>query len=102
MEPIAWFRGDGMDMVVISDYEKGKMDYGKDFVNPLFSESIWQPIRTAPKDGSEFVAANANQGFVKTLVKWNTIHGFWESKGSSINMQDTHWMPLIKNEKRGQ
>ena len=54
----------------------------------------WQPIETAPKDGQEFVTANSMQGFVKELVSWNRIHGYWQSKGKSIHMQATHWMPL--------
>ena len=58
------------------------------------SQSPWQPIETAPKDGSEFVTANANQGFVKELVSWNSFHRFWQSKGQAIYMQATHWMPL--------
>jgi hypothetical protein len=64
----------------------------------------WQPIDTAPKDGSEFVACNTDQGGVKELVSWNTIHGFWQSKGESIHMQHTHWLPLpacMKGEQHG-
>lgn len=54
----------------------------------------WMPIDSAPKDGSEFLTSNANQGRVKQLVSWNRIHGFWQSKGESIHLQATHWMPI--------
>ena len=54
----------------------------------------WQDIETAPKDGSEFVTCNMRQGGVKALVSWNRLHGYWQSKGDSIHMQATYWMPL--------
>ena len=57
----------------------------------------WWPIETAPKDGSEFVVCNMNQGGIKNLVSWNTIHGYWQSKGSYYYRQDTHWFPLPDN-----
>ena len=54
----------------------------------------WQPISTAPQDGTEFVVCNTKQGGVKTLVSWNTIHGFWQSKGNYHYLQETLWFPL--------
>ncbi len=55
----------------------------------------WMDIESAPRDGTEFVAANANQGFVKCLLNWDTIHGYWESKGKPmLHMQYTHWHAL--------
>ena len=57
----------------------------------------WQPIVTAPKDGSEFVACYGRQGNVKQLVSWNTIHKFWQSKGEWVpgfENNVTSWMPL--------
>jgi len=60
----------------------------------------WQPIETAPKDGTEFLARNNNQGGVKTLISWNKIHGYWQSKGKPIlSMQDTHWIKIPDYEK---
>ena len=41
--------------------------------------------------------AYAKMGFVKKLVNWNNIHGFWESKGEPVLgflPNATHWMPL--------
>ena len=42
--------------------------------------------------GKELLVCNMNQGEVMTLVRWNTIHGRWESKGVPIlSLQATHW-----------
>jgi len=62
-------------------------------------ESKWQPIETAPKDGTEILTRNGNQGGVKRLIKWNTTHGYWQSKGEPIlNLQDTHWLKIPEYE----
>jgi hypothetical protein len=74
-------------------------DYSKELEAKL-AKFEWQPIETAPKDGEEFLAMNTRQGNVKRLVSWNTIHGFWQSKGDAINMQETHWMPLLEAPKQ--
>ena len=60
------------------------------------SERVWQDIKTAPKDGTEFLTKNLNQGGVLELVSWNTIHGYWQSKGKAISMQATHWLVVPK------
>jgi hypothetical protein len=57
----------------------------------------WQPIETAPRNGTEFIAAYGRQGFVKQLVRFNTVWGHWESKGvvtRGFETNATHWMPL--------
>lgn len=57
----------------------------------------WQPIDTAPKDGTEFIATWGHQGFVMMLVSYNKVHGYWQMKGSPIRgllENATHWMPL--------
>ena len=59
----------------------------------------WQPIETAPKDGQEIIVRYAQQGNVKQLISWNTIHGFWQSKGEAqLHMQATHWLPILGDE----
>lgn len=58
---------------------------------------MWQPFETAPKDGTEFLARYPLQGNVKQLVSWNTIHGYWQSKGEhlpGIESQKCEWLPI--------
>ena len=57
----------------------------------------WQPIKTAPKDGTDFLLHNSQ--FNEQFVCW------WDDKrklfryGSeecciNLNLGETHWMPL--------
>jgi hypothetical protein len=58
---------------------------------------VWRPIETAPKDGTEFIAAFGHQGFVMMLFSYNTIHGYWQTKGipnQGFLENATHWTPL--------
>lgn len=58
---------------------------------------MWQPFKTAPKDGTEFLVRYPLQGGVKQLVNWNTIHGYWQSKGEhvpGIESQKCEWLPI--------
>ena len=54
----------------------------------------WQSIKTLPKDGAEYLTVNNKQGNILSLVNWNTIYGYWESKGKAISMQATHWFKI--------
>ena len=57
----------------------------------------WQPIESAPENGDEFLAADANQGFVKQLVYFNKINKCWLSKGQVVvnfKGQFTHWLAI--------
>jgi DNA-directed RNA polymerase subunit RPC12/RpoP len=49
-----------------------------------------------PKDGTEFLVRNGNQGGVMSLVYWDVIHNYWKSKGEPISLQDTEWMSIPK------
>ena len=65
----------------------------------LAMTSEWQPIETAPKDGSEILGWC--HGLGRHIVSWgcqpqhNPRH-FWISSTCNINHidQPTHWMPL--------
>lgn len=49
-----------------------------------------------PKDGTEFLVRDGNQGGVMSLVYWDVIHNYWKSKGEPISLQDTEWMSIPK------
>lgn len=57
----------------------------------------WQPIETAPEDGSEFLAVWGRQSSIVQIVNWNVIHKFWQTKGRPLmgfTNNATAWMPL--------
>ena len=54
----------------------------------------WQPIETAPKDGSTFLSCNVNQGNVYGITWWSKTYEYWCSTGGQALYQFTHWMPL--------
>jgi hypothetical protein len=63
----------------------------------------WRPIKTAPKDGSIFLACNTKPGFQKpACIYWDdgsksfSIAGRWRTsfhEPAGVN-RFTHWMPL--------
>ena len=62
----------------------------------------WQPIATAPKDGT-FILAHWDavkypRGFVEStrydIVKWNSAIDEWVDDDSGEFSEPTHWMPL--------
>ena len=58
--------------------------------------SAWQPIETAPKDGSGFLAC---VGQWMTVCHWHRQRQCWASNGPvyapyPADEQPTHWMPL--------
>lgn len=58
----------------------------------------WQPIETAPKDGTWVLSTTAgihpftHQPFVPDTVQWNG--GRWNNGLSQHGYEPTHWMPL--------
>jgi hypothetical protein len=60
----------------------------------------WQPIETAPRDGTFYLAVSAKTGYYATLNEppgcargqWYWIRGRWV--GESDEYKPTHWMPL--------
>ena len=63
----------------------------------------WKPIETAPRDGREIMAINAEAGefarprfcrwFRATRAARNGTE-FWAVRGTSQAIHPTHWMPL--------
>lgn len=64
----------------------------------------WEPIETAPKDGTPILVCYAPQytsnGFLPVAVRWRTYHPnakgkeeFRDSSGVKVRAI-THWMPL--------
>lgn len=53
-------------------------------------ESQWQPIETAPKDGSEFLSWSELSQWV---THWDEKSKIWKS-GEGYGLKPTHWMPL--------
>ena len=58
--------------------------------------SEWQPIETAPKDGTEILAWSRREGVF--VVFWYTLMGGWCWTAHDLDgdetMNPTHWMPL--------
>lgn len=58
----------------------------------------WQPIETAPKDGTRvLLAAPGHLTMIGSFEAWKTIHAagpWWWSNGSMITPDPTHWQPL--------
>ena len=67
----------------------------------------WQPIETAPKDGTAFLAfvtwswSNGGDGSQQDVMAWDERAGFFYSptapnyvQGCDTDCAVTHWMPL--------
>ncbi len=57
--------------------------------------SEWQPIETAPKDGSEIIGGDRGCGDIE-FYRWNDEDKKWLSRGDFYEPTNelTHWMPL--------
>ena len=59
-------------------------------------KDAWQPIETAPKDGTEVLLKTSRTGRIANGL-WNAVnseHGFWV--WAYIQAEPAHWMPLPK------
>lgn len=61
--------------------------------------SDWQPIETAPKDGTQILACGFRDGVpIIRTTRWRTLDGGLECWGefNTYYWPATHWMPLPK------
>jgi hypothetical protein len=55
--------------------------------------AAWQPIETAPRDGSQIIAV-ISRVYV-SVVRWNDEYEQWEDGEDLLDFYDiTNWMPL--------
>jgi len=59
--------------------------------------SDWQPIETAPKDGTEIIVGESGTADVE-LCRW--YDGEWVDRTYDPFADVTHWMPLPKPPQR--
>lgn len=62
---------------------------------PPVSEDRWQPIETAPKDGSKFLAWRRHST-IPLIVLYNAEYDQYECNDGHLVFSLTHWMPLPK------
>ena len=53
---------------------------------------MWQPIETAPKDGS-FILLATPKGRIADGF-WSLVYGVWS--WPYVMVEPTHWMPLLE------
>lgn len=57
----------------------------------------WQPIETAPQDGTQILVVNAYTLFSFDVVHWERsggVYGWSTHEGIRLLRAYTHWMPL--------
>lgn len=69
----------------------------QDRIKQLEEKSKWQPIETAPKDGTRILI---NCGFYHTCFIAFFNYNKWESDDSNRNIKPTHWLPIPKYEEK--
>lgn len=87
-----------------TDFEGDKTLFYTYDLAPLTAAEIWQfmpwqPMGTAPKDGSEFTAYSRDKGMVCTAYYDNEDDCFftdWRGKGNYHSVYDFVWIPLPK------
>lgn len=62
---------------------------------PPVIEDRWQPIATAPKDGTKFLAWRRHST-LPLIVHYNDEYSQWEDADGILVYGLTHWMPLPK------
>lgn len=68
-------------------------------LNCISNAPKWQEIKTAPKDGTKFIAYSASRGAVCDVC-WSEKRNDFDIDGFSCAARDyTHWMPINPPEK---
>jgi hypothetical protein len=68
-------------------------------IERLRAASQWQPIKTAPKDGTQIIVIDATND-QQWVAFWSTsawVGGAWipyENRSDTISISATHWQPL--------
>ena len=58
---------------------------------------MWQPIETAPKDGTRIIVANARHVWCNvSWEKMKRVPDRWATVLGPIPIEPTHWMPIPK------
>jgi hypothetical protein len=60
----------------------------------LREAQTWQPIETAPKDGTEVLAWRGGR---RGIVRWHENSSYWDEwhrPTAHCRVEPTHWMPL--------
>lgn len=91
--PIAWFINGG-DIALVA----------RAYLDLLSRDAGWEPIETAPKDGTPILVARHNRafGWVRGWATWVDVrgisgwisHGFFEVPGALGLADPTHWRTL--------
>ena len=64
-------------------------------------KASWKPIKTAPKDGTEILVCNNDQGGMMRIIYYYQTEEQWRWEGFPIAyLHDTHWMPLPKRPRK--
>lgn len=86
----------------VNPHIKGGENYSKRMQAALSTQAEllkaceWQPIETAPKDGTMFVAWSKRDGMMNMVFYSQSSSETWSLGGRIKNPEPTHWAPLPK------
>lgn len=72
--------------------------FDEEYQNSLTKPITWQPIETAPKDGTSVLVY---EGGHQAVVFWLGGSAGW-SDGEHVKLSPTHWMPLPPEPENGE